>query len=266
MDMVLGQAPAVAAAASAADAATSATAAAGSATAAATSASNAAATLAGAVPNTRAVNTGTGLTGGGDLTADRTLSIAASGVGATQLANDAVTNAKLTNMAANTIKGNNTGATGDPVDLTAAQVAAMLPAVVGDAGSGGTKGAVPAPAAGDSAKFLKGNGTWAQSVDPNQLAKAWVNFNATGVIAIRTSFNVSSITDNGVGSYHANYSTSLNANAAVVATTMEEPNVAYAVFSHNITGQTASRTGLLLTARVTGISFDTQIISVVVMS
>jgi len=37
-----------------------------------------------------------------------------------------------------------------------------LPAVVGDSGSGGTKGAVPAPGAGDAAadKYLKADGTW----------------------------------------------------------------------------------------------------------
>jgi hypothetical protein len=41
--------------------------------------------------------------------------------------------------------------------------AAQLPALVGDLGSGGTKGAAPAPAAGDAAasKFLKADGTWA---------------------------------------------------------------------------------------------------------
>jgi hypothetical protein len=32
-------------------------------------------------------------------------------------------------------------------------------------------------------------------------AKAWVNFNGTGTVAIRQSGNVSSITDNGVGRY-----------------------------------------------------------------
>lgn len=37
-----------------------------------------------------------------------------------------------------------------------------------------------------------------------QLCKAWVNFNGTGTVAIRDSFNVSSITDNGVGSYTVN--------------------------------------------------------------
>lgn len=32
-------------------------------------------------------------------------------------------------------------------------------------------------------------------------AKAWLNMNGTGTIAIRDSFNVSSITDNGTGDY-----------------------------------------------------------------
>ena len=36
-------------------------------------------------------------------------------------------------------------------------------------------------------------------------AKAWVNFNGTGTVAIRASFNVSSITDNGVGNHTINF-------------------------------------------------------------
>ena len=36
-------------------------------------------------------------------------------------------------------------------------------------------------------------------------AKAWVNFNGTGTVAIRASFNVSSITDGGVGIYAINF-------------------------------------------------------------
>jgi hypothetical protein len=46
----------------------------------------------------------------------------------------------------------------------------------------------------------------------SQLAKAWVNFNGTGTVAIRDSYNVSSITDNGVGDYTINYGTALNNN------------------------------------------------------
>ena len=39
----------------------------------------------------------------------------------------------------------------------------------------------------------------------NGSAKAWVNFNGTGTVAIRQSFNVSSITDNGTGDYTINF-------------------------------------------------------------
>ena len=40
-------------------------------------------------------------------------------------------------------------------------------------------------------------------------AKAWVNFNGTGTLAVRDSFNVSSITDIGTGRYQANFSTAM---------------------------------------------------------
>jgi hypothetical protein len=39
--------------------------------------------------------------------------------------------------------------------------------------------------------------------------RAWVNFNGTGTVAIRASGNVSSITDNGVGSYTVNFTTAM---------------------------------------------------------
>lgn len=83
---------------------------------------------------------------------------------ATTIANSAVTNAKMANMAQSTIKGRAASSgTGAPVDLSATQATAILDNFVGDSGSGGTKGLVPAPAAGDAAasKFLKADGTWA---------------------------------------------------------------------------------------------------------
>jgi hypothetical protein len=40
-------------------------------------------------------------------------------------------------------------------------------------------------------------------------AKAWVNFNGTGTPAIRGSYNVSSITDNGTGDYTINFTNAL---------------------------------------------------------
>ena len=49
------------------------------------------------------------------------------------------------------------------------------------------------------------------------LAKAWVNFNGTGAVAIRASYNVSSITDNGTGDYTVNFTTAMtDANYTVV--------------------------------------------------
>lgn len=96
----------------------------------------------------------------GDLSGD----VTTSGSAATTIAASAVTNAKLANMAQSTIKGRAAGAgTGAPVDLTATQATAILNALVGDSGSGGTAGLAPAPAAGDAAanKFLKADATWA---------------------------------------------------------------------------------------------------------
>lgn len=49
-------------------------------------------------------------------------------------------------------------------------------------------------------------------------AKAWVNFNGAGTVTIRASFNVSSITDNGVGDYTVNFTAALvDANYCLVA-------------------------------------------------
>ncbi len=58
--------------------------------------------------------------------------------------------------------------------------------------------------------------TWAM---PKSECTAWVNFNGTGTVAIRDSYKVSSITDNGVGKYTVNFATSMNnANYSAVAT------------------------------------------------
>ena len=72
--------------------------------------------------------------------------------------------------------------------------------------------------------------------------RAWVNFNGTGVVAIRASGNVSSITDVGVGDYTVNFTTAMvDTNYTVVtsagrssaadygATTTDTPNVTTAI-------------------------------------
>jgi hypothetical protein len=60
-------------------------------------------------------------------------------------------------------------------------------------------------------QFVDGAGT-----QNGTLCRAWVNFNGTGTVAIRAQFNVSSITDNGVGDYTVNLSNAmLDANYAL---------------------------------------------------
>jgi len=53
----------------------------------------------------------------------------------------------------------------------------------------------------------------------NGSAKAWVNFNGTGTVAIADNLNVSSLTDNGTGDYTMSFSTNMG-------------NAVYAVASH----------------------------------
>ena len=58
------------------------------------------------------------------------------------------------------------------------------------------------------------------TAEASGLCKAWVNFNGTGTVAIRASYNVSSITDNGTGDYTVNFTTAMvDANYSIVGTT-----------------------------------------------
>jgi hypothetical protein len=56
------------------------------------------------------------------------------------------------------------------------------------------------------------------TTEQGQLCKAWVNFNGTGTVATRASYNVSSITDNGTGDYTVNFTTAMaDANYCIAA-------------------------------------------------
>jgi hypothetical protein len=118
---------------------------------------------------TRTLTAGAGMTGGGDLSADRTFNavagdatmvvhaddIVAGVMQSVNIAAAAITNPKLAPMATQTIKGRTTSGTGDPEDLTATQATAMLN--VFDATH---KGLVPA-GTGAAGTFLTPSGTWA---------------------------------------------------------------------------------------------------------
>lgn len=93
----------------------------------------------------------------GDQTITLTGEVTGSGTGsfAATIAGNAVTNAKLADVASGTLKGRSTAGTGDPEDLTGTQATALLD-VFGTA----AKGLAPA-SGGGTTNFLRADGTWA---------------------------------------------------------------------------------------------------------
>jgi hypothetical protein len=71
-------------------------------------------------------------------------------------------------------------------------------------------------------------------------AKAWVNFNGTGTVAIRASGNVSSITDNGTGDYTVNMTTALS-----------DANYAATISNNNNNGAASAGIAYMLTVSKT---------------
>jgi len=60
-------------------------------------------------------------------------------------------------------------------------------------------------------------------VEKGQLAKAWVRFNGTGTVSITDSFNISSLTDVGTGTYAFDFTNNMaNTNYAVLTSTVED--------------------------------------------
>jgi hypothetical protein len=98
----------------------------------------------GIVPASRQILTTAPLNGGGDLTADRTLIVLPNGI----------TNGFLAQMAAGSLKGNNTGGVANAQDLTAAQVTAMLGVFTSL-----LQGVVPASGGGTN-NFLRADASW----------------------------------------------------------------------------------------------------------
>lgn len=76
-------------------------------------------------------------------------------------------------------------------------------------------------------------------------ARAWVNFNGTGTVAIRASGNVTSITDNGTGDYTVNLTTAMaDANYSISGATSM-------IFGANYNGALAINTNNSTAAEVT---------------
>jgi hypothetical protein len=84
-----------------------------------------------------------------------------------------------------------------------AVVAADIPTL--NQNTTGSAATVTGNATGSTFGFNSGYGSVATAYG----CRAWVNFNGTGTVAIRESGNVSSITDNGTGSYTANFTNAM---------------------------------------------------------
>lgn len=183
---------------------------------------------------------------GGTNTGDQTITLTGdiTGTGtasfATTIGANKVSLGMMAQIATATFLGRTTASTGNVEALTVAQATALLNAMAGDSGSGGTKGLVPAPAAGDAAanKVLGAGGAWVtqsggggtaatqaeqeagtstavftspgrQKFHPSA-AKAWVKWTSVTTTAINASYNVSSLTDNGVGKTTVNFTTAFS--------------------------------------------------------
>ena len=112
------------------------------------------------------------------------------------------------------------------------------------------------------------NTSGGSSSTPEQIeqgrAKAWVNFNGTGTVAIRDNFNVSSITDGGTGVYTANFTSALaNANYASVVSTGYNDKGRYGIMIDS-DDKTTSACKIFGFQTSTGSSLDSEEVSLAV--
>lgn len=97
------------------------------------------------------------------------------------------------------------------------------------------------------------------------LCRAWVNFNGTSTVAIRASYNVSSITDNGVGSYTVNFTTAMvDANYAYsVDMIYSNGSAPYANLANAVTALAGS-IAIISSGSNNGGSYDSEKVSVTI--
>ena len=111
------------------------------------------------------------------------------------------------------------------------------------------------------------NTSAAHSSTPEQIAqgrcKAWVNFNGTGTVAIRDSFNVGSITDNGTGSYALNFSTAMPS-ADYVLCMSGSTNNSYTRAGTQVPASMTASAAAVFTANSGGTSVDREYCAVAI--
>jgi len=99
--------------------------------------------------------------------------------------------------------------------------------------------------------------------EKGQLCKAWVNFNGTGTVAIRDSFNVGSITDNGTGDYTLNFTNNMSS-ANYVLCMSGSTNNSYTRAGTQAPASMTSSTARVFTANSGGSSADREYCAVAI--
>ena len=101
---------------------------------------------------------------------------------------------------------------------------------------------------------------------PIYACRAWVNFNGTGTVAIRSSGNVSSITDHGTGEYTVNFTNSMpDGNYATTQMAGNDADSATswtAIFGANASRATTGVRFRTISVAASGNSVDTPVINI----
>ena len=106
-----------------------------------------------------------------------------------------------------------------------------------------------------SASAIAGEGTATTNLQQG-LAKAWINFNGTSTIATRDSFNVSSIADDGTGSYTITINNDM-ANANYCTTSgVGRGGLASCTFINDGTWAATTGSGAVICANSSNAAFD----------
>lgn len=182
---------------------------------------------------TLSVDTNTYLTANQSITLSGDVTGSGSTAITTTIAANAVTLAQMAQIATARFLGRTTASTGNVESLTATQATALLNVVVGDSGSGGAKGLVPATVAGDATKFLRGDATWA-------------------AVTTGTVTSVSVVTANGVSGTVATATTTPAITLTLAAITPTSVAASGTVTGSNLSGVNTGDQTITLTGDVTG--------------
>jgi hypothetical protein len=203
------------------------------------------------LPDTLVLRDGSGNFAAGTITATTfsgqlSGTIASATTATTQAPGDNTTKVATTEFVTNVAGSLGTMSTQDAnnVNITGGSITGITDLAVADGGTGSSTltanavllgngtSALQTVAPGTAENVLTSNGTtWTSQAltritattgsPPYYGARAWVNFNGTGTVAIRASGNVSSITDFGVGNYQVNFTTAMPDGSYSVSGTAE---------------------------------------------